>query len=72
MVAGYTPLAQARGVDLGLPRVDAVEASGGAAALRTLLSNLVYWFVMFTVLLAVLNVIGIQMPNDQPRPGRVA
>jgi len=30
----------------------------------TLLSNLVYWFVMFTVLLAVLNVIGIQIAAD--------
>jgi hypothetical protein len=30
----------------------------------TLLSNLVYWFIMFTVLLAVLNVIGIQMASD--------
>jgi hypothetical protein len=30
----------------------------------TLLSNLVYWFVMFTVLMAVLNVIGIQMASD--------
>lgn len=30
----------------------------------TLLANLVYWFVMFTVLLAVLNVIGIQIASD--------
>jgi len=30
----------------------------------TLLSNLIYWFVMFTVLLAVLNVIGIQIAAD--------
>lgn len=30
----------------------------------TLLSNLVYWFIMFTVLLAVMNVIGIQIAAD--------
>jgi small-conductance mechanosensitive channel len=30
----------------------------------TLLSNLIYWFVMFTVLLAVLNVIGIEIASD--------
>jgi hypothetical protein len=30
----------------------------------TLLSNLIYWFVMFTVLLAVLNVIGIEMASE--------
>jgi two-component system OmpR family sensor kinase len=48
VVAGYTPLAQARGVDLGLSRVDAVETSGAVAALRTLLSNLVDNAVRYT------------------------
>jgi two-component system OmpR family sensor kinase len=48
VVAGYAPLAQARGVDLGLSRVEAVAASGGAAALRALLSNLVDNAVRYT------------------------
>jgi len=48
VAAGYSALAQARGVDLGLARAEGVEAPGGAAALRTLLSNLVDNAVRYT------------------------
>jgi len=48
VAAGYTPLAQARGVDLGLGRVETVEVPGVESALRTLLSNLVDNAVRYT------------------------
>jgi two-component system OmpR family sensor kinase len=48
VVAQYTPLAQSRGVDLGLARVEPVTVTGGAPALRTLLSNLVDNAVRYT------------------------
>ncbi|MGH8738689.1 MAG: ATP-binding protein [Burkholderiales bacterium] len=48
VVAQYTPLAQTRGVDLGLAQVEPVTTAGAAAALRTLLSNLVDNAVRYT------------------------
>jgi two-component system, OmpR family, sensor kinase len=48
VVAQYTPLAQSRGVDLGLAQLEAVMVTGSAAALGTLLSNLVDNAVRYT------------------------
>jgi two-component system OmpR family sensor kinase len=48
VIAQYTPLAQSRRVDLGLAKSEAVTVAGAAAALRTLLSNLVDNAVRYT------------------------
>jgi two-component system OmpR family sensor kinase len=48
VAAEYTPLAQTRGVDLGLARIEAVTVAGAAAGLRTLLSNLADNAVRYT------------------------
>ena len=65
-VAEYAPIAEAKGVELGLSASAAASVTGDADALRTLITNLIDNAVHYTPAQGSVDV-GVSVDNGQPR-----